>query len=509
MAYQPTDPTEPPAPAPDNPGSPACDDLRRSREIQGNILAGFLKDHQIFLLLQFTSADEGRAWLAGVLPRIATTDDVATFNEQFSAARRARGGDDPENLVAVWTNVSLTADGLRLLAPAVADDLKAFAAFAAGPAARATDLRDTERGSPDRWLFGAPTITVPPPTGAGSRDVHAILTIAADRAEDLKAELDQHQLRAARHNVLVVFAQRGDTLPGRRAGHEHFGFKDGISQPGIIGFHESEPGRHGREQRKGHPGTEMIQPGEFILGCPRETGEPLTGPAWALNGSFQVLRRLRQDVPGWWAQVTTHAEVPQTPELALSEDRLAAKLVGRWRSGTPLAKAPERDNRSARRAEDDNDFDFEDEDGSTTPLAAHIRKMYPRNNGAFENRRRRILRRGIPFGRHFDPAAGRGHGVDAPRGLVFNAFMASIEEQFEFLQIAWANDADFPPGTGAGHDPVIGAGQGPVRVPHPSARDRAFDLRRFVHAEGAVYAFAPSMTTLQRIAEGEHAADEG
>jgi hypothetical protein len=135
--------------------------------------------------------------------------------------------------------------------------------------------------------------------------------------------------------------------------------------------------------------------------------------------------------------------------------------------------------------------------------------MYPRDE-RFSDDRRRIPRRGSPFGKTFDPAAGRGHGVDADRGLCFNVFMASIEEQFEFLQESWANFAQFPSvvigdNRTDGPDPVIG--EDPTSVDLRRGRegfaDQALDFRRFVHTTGAVYAFAPSLSTLQRLGSGE------
>ena len=192
----------------------------------------------------------------------------------------------------------------------------------------------------------------------------------------------------------------------------------------------------------------------------------------------------------------------------MTEDLLAAKLVGRWRSGTPLAQAPERDNRSARDRDRDNDFDYEDDDaGHNTPRFAHIRKVYPRDE-RFGDDRRRIIRRGIPFGRPFDPAAGRGHGVDAERGLLFNVYMASLEEQFEFLQERWANLEEFPGNVFGdkridGPDPVIGEDPAPVELRRQGLPDAHLDFRRFVHTSGAVYAFAPSLTTLKRLASGQ------
>ncbi len=193
----------------------------------------------------------------------------------------------------------------------------------------------------------------------------------------------------------------------------------------------------------------------------------------------------------------------------MSEDLLAAKLVGRWRSGTPLAKAPKRDNRSSRDRSRDNAFDYNDDpEGEKTPRFAHIRKMYPRDDERFNDDRRRIIRRGIPFGRTFDPSAGRGHGVDDDRGLLFNAYMASIEEQFEFLQQAWANFAQFPSvvfedNRTDGPDPIIGEDPAQCELRREGREDEHLDFRRFVHTSGSVYAFAPSLTTLRRLAKGE------
>ena len=201
------------------------------------------------------------------------------------------------------------------------------------------------------------------------------------------------------------------------------------------------------------------------------------------------------------------ASLPEDEPVAA--DQLAAKAVGRWRSGTPLAVAPEVDNRSARDAAQDNDFDYDDDPlGHKAPRFAHIRKMYPRDE-RFGDDKRRILRRGIPFGAPFDPAAGHGRGVDGPRGLLFNAYMMSIKDQFEFLQQAWANFSRFPGVVDGvqpvddGPDPVIGESPDPCRLRRADREDRQLDFRRFVHTSGAVYAFAPSLSTLRALGAGQ------
>jgi Dyp-type peroxidase family len=493
--------------------------LRRSLQIQGNILAGFRKDHQTLLFLGFPVPDDAaryralaRAWLAALLPRIARTKEVANFNERYSAARRQRGGDDPENLTALWINVGLTYHGLVAFGPTLAADVcdPAYAAFCDGPARRALalpELGDTGRSDPTTWIVG----------GAGQPIVDALLTIAADDPDDLWVELEKQRALATKYGLSIIFEQRGDTLPGRRAGHEHFGFKDALSQPGVRGFDfpgptaaDSPDGQDHSDEVRDHPGSDLINPGEFVLGYPRQPdagGDTLARPftPWMRDGSFQVVRRLAQDVPGFWGQVTKWAHKPAFAH-PLSEDLLAAKLVGRWRSGTPLDLAPESDNRSQRDPRDDNNFEFEDDErGDRCPRFAHIRKMYPRDDQRCGDQRRRILRRGIPFGLPFDPAAGRGHGVDAERGLLFIAFMASIPDQFEFLQAQRADNSGFPeacPATGA--DPIIGVAQrpAPVTLRRPGEPDQALELKRFIYTTGAVYAFAPALATLAALADG-------
>ncbi|GAC1521418.1 MAG: Dyp-type peroxidase [Chloroflexota bacterium] len=495
---EPTTPTSTaPSALPDPP-------LRLSTDIQGNILAGFNKDYQQFLFLRLPENDQtlARGWLEALIPGLATTVQVATFNDQFSAARRASGS-DPESLQAVWVNLGLTQHGLLTFAPALAGDLEPFTAFVEGPAARTAQLGDEGASESSHWHFGRPDR---PP-------IDAILTVAADDPEDLATELVKQRVLLARWGLSVLFEQPGETLPGDRHGHEHFGFKDGISQPGVRDFDRPNPDKP--TEVDGKPGTDLIATGEFLLGYPRQTSQeggpdepPHPAPDWMHNGSFQVFRLLQQDVPSWWSQVLAQrASLPADDPL--STDALAAKLVGRWRSGTPLAQAPDQDTRSGRDRTLDNAFTFDDDlDGFKTPRFAHIRKMYPRLESGPEvfpeRERHRILRRGIPFGPTFDPTDGRGHGIDTARGLCFNVFMASIEEGFEFLQQRWANNADFfRPGDGP--DPVIGANplSSPCTFHRDTLNDVSLSFQRFVATTGAVYAFAPSLSTLTQLAAGQ------
>ncbi|MFD8986052.1 hypothetical protein ACFV0Q_40080, partial [Streptomyces sp. NPDC059564] len=222
--------------------------LRADRTTQGDILAGSRKDHACLLLVHFHDAAPARRWLARLLPELSTTEEMARFNALFSAARLKAGGRDPASLSALWTGLSLTYPGLRLLAgrdpfPALPPGSTAEA-FAQGAARRAEALGDTGSSDPGSWLFGAEE---------PGRAVHAVLSLSADDPARLASAVTRHREGLDSEGGEVVFRQDAGTLPGALRGHEHFGFADGISQPGVRGFHAPDPGNGSTVQ--GKPGT--------------------------------------------------------------------------------------------------------------------------------------------------------------------------------------------------------------------------------------------------------------
>ncbi|WP_158852159.1 Dyp-type peroxidase [Saccharothrix deserti] len=436
-----------------------CLPLRGSREIQGNVLAAFNKDHQQFRFVRFTDAKAARTWLAALLGHIAVTADVEDFNEAFSLAR-TMFGNDPANMRATWTNVSLTPEGVVALSinpDATEQDLRDHFPHTAEQAAPANG--DTGDSAPRNWLFGR-----------ADQHVHAVVTVASDSADRLASTGQTLDLLDTLLGVTVVHEQQGDTLPGSRRGREHFGYKDGISQPGIRDFHQEDLDRPGH--RLGHAGALLVNPGEFVFGHPTESERPKAA-AWLTDGSIQVIRRLTQDVEGWNRAVEDHAKRANTGPV-----EMGAKLIGRHKDGRPLADTGL------------NDFDYSDDpSGTTTPCSAHIRKTNPRSFTHRTPRQHRILRRGIPFG----PTD------DGECGLVFVAHCTSLEEQFEFVQQAWAGNPDFAAGErGAptGTDPVIG-GHGRATV-----AGTRLTFARFVRTTGALYALVPSVSTLRLLAAG-------
>ncbi|MFF7457346.1 Dyp-type peroxidase [Kitasatospora sp. NPDC008115] len=489
--------------------------LRDSEEIQGDILAGFKKDNVSVLFLKFEDASRARDWLRQLTPQIATTREVAAFNDAFSEARRTSGGDDPKALKATWLGISFTYEGLRMLSttdpfakpPPPGSGLEAFKE---GSAKRAGALGDTGDNSPANWLFG----------NGKSQPVHAVLKLSADTEKDLQAAVEAQRIAAAECRVLIVYQQNAQTLLGTRRGKEHFGFKDGISEPGVRGFDRPDPNRP--EEVEGHPGTRIVPAGEFVCGEEPAPGSFRDFPDWARDGSFQVVRRLAQDVPGWWSQVSAKLKelrlAKAVPDSATTE-WLAARLVGRWRSGAPVCKFKDHDVPNNPVAAADNDFDFRDDlEGLTTPLWSHLRKTSPRaglqapdpSRPPFDAKDldgRRIMRRGTPYGAPFDPASEGPGGPDDPRGLLFVCYQADIQRQFEFIQADWMDQEDFPPGRNPvpGKDPVVLAATDvdfESRDSDGTIKHTPLTFAQFVQTTGSVYAFMPSLSTLRGLADG-------
>ena len=159
----------------------------------------------------------------------------------------ARLGREPRSLAVTWINLALSSRAVDLLRLDGDDPLEddAFNVGLAG--GRADVLGDP----PDRsgWKFGG--------TEATTADV--LLIVASDSAPHVKTVVRELRagIKAARQKLL--FVQEGHTLVCDLKGHEHFGFRDGVSQPGIRGFTTAP--------KAGQP---MIWPGQFVLGLERQ-----------------------------------------------------------------------------------------------------------------------------------------------------------------------------------------------------------------------------------------------
>jgi Dyp-type peroxidase family len=517
------------------------------KNIQGNIVAGFNKDFQTLLFLRIDDVRSFKAWLADFAPLVATAEEVLAFNRLFKRARDRRGYSG--TVKASWINVAFSHAALAKLTA----DADGFAdrSFRTGIVPQSAALGDPTspeaEGHPDRWLVRD-----------GEHGAHVLILVAADTLADLEVEVGRvEQLifaprrngRPVQSGASIVFKQEGRVQLGTLAGHEHFGFLDGISQPGLRG--RVSPNRHDvltprqnpDDPDQGKPGQDLVWPGEFVFGYPGQSADrhvtdagfdSLTDgaghaavPRWAADGSYLVFRRLRQDVNKFHSFLHD-----QAAPLGLTPAALGARLVGRWASGAPTMRAPDTDDPSLGDNEcANNHFEFEeateptqnpsgrgqcadttfppapaDPGGDLCPFAAHIRKSYPRDDRPeVETQTHRLLRRGIPFGpsSRSTPAVPFDDGID--RGLLFMAYMTSIVDQFEYVTKRFVNAADFKD-AGAGVDPIIGQAEA-----EDGSRRRTFTVRLdgvgheltapedWVVPTGGGYFFAPSICAIRTV----------
>ena len=373
-----------------------------------------------------------------------------------------------------WLTVAITFEGLRALGAPEAS-LDSFPSeFKEGMAARAELLGDTGESAPEHWE--APL---------GTRDVHVALAAIAPDAPRLSVLLDT--IRTGVRDlagVVEIWRQDCYALPTER---EAFGFKDGISHPAIEG--SGIPGSNPKE--------EPLKAGEFILGYRNEMDglPPMPSPdVLGRNGTYVVFRKLHQNVAAFRRYLRANATNPEDEEL------LAAKFVGRWRSGAPLSLSPDCDDPAlGADATRNNDFLYQDDDprGLKCPIGSHIRRMNPRDavvTGAV--RLHRMIRRGTNYGPQMAEGVLDDDGQD--RGLCFVFVGASLTRQFEFVQMQWVNDGR-PFGAPAEKDPLIGANDGacPFSIPARPIRRRLQSLPRFVTTRGGEYCFAPSLSALR------------
>jgi Dyp-type peroxidase family len=442
-------------------------------DIQGTVLRQRPSPYTgAYFLLRVDDPADGRELLRRLAPL------VATATNWWAPPRRA------------WLNVALSHSGLRRLGVPQAT-LDSFPPeFKAGMAARAAVLGDVGDSSPEHW--DAPL---------GSTDVHIALALFAPDDASLQAVLDiAHQAHADLPGVSVVYRIDTPQLP---TGRSQLGFVDGIGEPNIEGsgisdIYQTEADHYGYLPGFGDP----IRAGEFLLGYVNQLGHatPMPEPeVLGRNGTYVAFRKLHVRVAAFRRYLHDNAATPEEEEL------LAAKMIGRWRSGAPLMLAPEHDDPAI--AEDPhrvNDFGYRAQDprGLRCPLGAHIRRMNPRDaldDTAVDPNLHRALRRGTTYGPALPDGVLDDDGVD--RGVVFIFMGADLARQFEFIKSQWANDGEFT-GLGTEKDPLIGAndGTGVFTVPQHPVRRRLQDVPRFMTTTGGEYFFMPGIRALNWIA---------
>lgn len=478
-------------------------DELESQEVQAIVFNGFGSHRHATALMLNLPPDPAnrRRWLKGLLKGDRDWPELA----------RVAFGDLP--FTDTTATLGLTGSGLRKFGVERGRGFDQFpGSFAMGMGGRAKllgDLNPSGSADPPRWT-----------DRTGQEDdpasIDATLIVYGPRADQLEGAMSpksEHDALVARH-VAHLVALGGSVIhatpcspPTGATGdagveREHFGFRDGISQPVIRGS---------RRSAFPVPERDLVAPGEFILGYRNNQGfvSPAIGigaehdpraylPTTAecegnrfpffgnrssnpdlrdfgRNGTFLVLRELDQDVDGFQRELERQRDIlngvapppdgmghyPKLVDMIghpATTEWIAAKIIGRWQDGTPLVGNSARPSNLVGSDRPDNDFAYgvDDPRGYACPLGAHIRRTNPRDSlepGDPEEQgitnRHRILRRGRTY--TYTPPGESGER----KGLLFAALCSDIERQFEFVQHTWTNASSFH-GLSEEADPLLG-----------------------------------------------------
>ncbi|KAJ5794979.1 hypothetical protein N7457_001578 [Penicillium paradoxum] len=478
------------------------------RNIQGDIWPRLPKKYETFLFFEIGDEKLFKEKLAAFLQFITTAESAHKVRgDLYNRKKNAL-------MKTMCTNISFSASGLKKLGN---NELDQDDLFQGGMYA---DMVTAGLDRDDEWLGEF----------KGSRgQIDGVFTLAASSEDTVTRHLasvlnPMFQPPGKTPAAKWLFTQSGAVL--NEYDIEHFGWKDGVSQPQILGL-DADP--------NGDLCPRNIKPGYIIVG---EDGDTQNPPAWAHDGSFMVFRRLRQLVPEF-----TQWVVGQIGDQARDEHKnmklgvisnMSSRIMGRWPNGISLEEKPApsdvyedkalpEDNHNLSPEDkallDSNNFDFTDiKWQDKCPFASHIRKVRPRAerlgpDGSADDTHA-MIRRGISFGPLTESSEKAGGVTLHDRGLLFVSYQSNLQNGFRHVQNEWANKVGFPPGKSRnydgqqpGLDPIIG--QWPKgetesnfismpRFDDPRKVER-WTLDRTVIAEGGEYFFTPSMSALKEL----------
>jgi Dyp-type peroxidase family len=463
-------------------------------DIQGYIVRGYkYMTYSRYVLLHITDAAAAKNWMASISGSITNVTHHPTTN---------------------CLNIAVTAAGLRALGMKE-NNVKNFSReFSEGMTTphRQRILADFDSSDPSNWRWGGPK----------NEETHLLLMVFGIDEETALTYYKELEVQFTAAGLKDIFQLDGRTLPFNK---EHFGFRDGISQPLIKGTD------------KNGPKEDYVNAGEFIIGykneynvypdtpvITEEQGDtsmlPLEGTGkkdLGRNGSYMVLRQLEQNVEAYWTFMNEKTKNDDGSVNVAESNKLASKMMGRWPSGAPLVRFPDNDPCGENKDDDyyTSFFTYQDLDkeGLKCPFGAHIRRTNPRDN--FEDNtkslsfkltnRHRIIRRGRLYGCPIT-ASPTNFIPETEVGLLFACFNSDISRQFEFISYTWANYPKFlqlyndpDPITGVREVAVPGTEQS-FTIPASPVNKYITGMKSFVTTRGGAYLFFPSITTLNYLA---------
>lgn len=478
-------------------------------DVQANVLRGVRPKLARHLAVRFGSPPAARALL----------DDLLTGRDKAPCVSNDASWQDGRR-PPYWLCVGFTFRGLLALgiSDADRDEFKmAHKAFVRGPALRdaAHANGDTGASRPAFWALN------------GRQPVDMVASLYADDQGELDRQCAALEARCESHDARIESVCDAKTLPERpqdsaaRRQRVHFDYVDGLAHPRLAMKDAAHGDEHaGRDEAaRGDDMQPLAAVGEFLLGSTYPNvfgGLPSRGglsEKLAENATFAALRIMEQDVAGFEALLDRVAAAH-----GVDREWVAAKLMGRWRDGTPVSQSPDRPLPEANAPYRD-EFDYlpstdhpgtpDDSAGLRCPMGAHARRMNPRSaRVAGRPHSRRLIRRGMPYGPDYDPAV---PNDGQARGLIGLFFCADLDRQFEFLLRQWAQGDRATPGLVGQQDPFIGAQEtlpggppmsGQFRIPRPGVQaDIVFDMPRLVKTVGSAYLFMPGLAGLRHLAD--------
>jgi deferrochelatase/peroxidase EfeB len=201
--------------------------------IQGDILQGLPKLFQTFLFFDISNPTRFREHLKALIPLITTTAQAAADNNAINE-HKAKGGEGCIKLVG--TNIAFSQSGLTLLG--ITDNLQ-------DPIFTAGQLADASKSFANGGIADPGVVTGSKTDPAWEppfkQTIHGCILITGECKLTIFERLEHIEFIFA-GTIKTVIQVHGNVRPGAEAGHEHFGFKDGLSQPPIIGFNQPNTG---------------------------------------------------------------------------------------------------------------------------------------------------------------------------------------------------------------------------------------------------------------------------
>lgn len=485
-------------------------------DIQGLLASGYdHRNYASYFFFMVTDSSKARTWLASVVDKVTTAKHPGSSK------------------TGSCLNIAVTFNGLEALGiPGdLFRDFPEEFRFGMNRPGAARILGDNDASDQANWEFGASESEHDAWAEHGEfraaenaviarniqkAPIHILVLLYCENEKNIEDVARAYGLVSSRtSNTGLVQITRQDTARKRGDLTEPFGFRDGISQPSVLGLTGTTA-----------KGGDVIKTGEFVLGYLDEKGlrswipsidnwldpsgyladhpdYPGDRRAFGLNGTYLVFRKLSQNVKLFWDFVGSEAGPdPQKREL------LAAKMMGRWRSGAPLVLSPEKPG-----TEPLNGFQYTptDPDGLACPIGSHIRRANPRDSlpnwpsqSLDVSNRHRIIRRGRKYRKLLDNMQADASEDRWDQGICFIALNADLLRQFEFIQYSWLNNPQFN-GLDNDKDPI--AGDNDTRhqftIQGTPVNHHIDGLPRFVTMKGGGYFFLPGIRALKFLAHYE------